>query len=98
MEDKKPDMKNKNILNLDEIREKKRSGTIQLLKDSRKIAHAVETRTCVICDSVKSCVNKAGICSYCFENILTPEEQKIAQEEARHKIIKIHVVDDRWKL
>lgn len=88
---------NNNILSLDEIRAKKRSPTAQLLKDSRKMARAISTRTCVICNTKKSCVNKAGVCSYCFENVLTPEEKIIAEEEAKHKIIKIQVIDDRWE-
>ena len=88
---------NSNILSLAEIRTKKRSPTVQLLKDSRKMAYAISTRTCVICNTKKSCVNKAGVCSYCFENVLTPEEKIIAEEEAKHKIIKIQVIDDRWE-
>ena len=86
-----------NILSLDEIRAKKRSATVQLLKDSRKMARAISTRTCVICNTKKSCVNKAGVCSYCFENVLTPEEKVIAEHEAKLKIIKIQVIDDRWE-
>ena len=86
-----------NILSLDEIRAKKRSTTAELLKDSRKTASAISTRTCIICSTKKSCVSKAGVCSYCFENVLTPEEKMIAEEEAKHKIIKIQVTDDRWE-
>ena len=74
---------NNNILSLDEIRAKKRSVTARLLKDSGKVARAISTRTCVICNTEKSCVNKAGVCSYCFENVLTPEEKIIAEEEAK---------------
>jgi hypothetical protein len=93
---KKIEKKN-NILNLDEIRAKKITGTVQLLKNSKKIARAISNRKCVICNTKKSCVNKAGVCAYCFENVLSPEEKKIAEEEAKHKIIKIQVIDDRWK-
>jgi hypothetical protein len=89
--------KKSNILNLDEIRIKKKTATTQLLKDTKKMARAISTGTCVICNKKKSCVNKAGVCSYCFENVLNPEERLIAKEEAKHKIIKIQVLDDRWE-
>ena len=88
---------NSNILSLDKIRAKKKSPTAQLLKDSRKMARAISTRTCIICNTKKSCVSKAGVCSYCFVNVLTPEEKVIAEGEAKHKIIKIQVTDDRWE-
>ena len=84
------------ILDLDEIRAKKQTSTVHILKDSKKIARAISDRTCIICNTRKACVNKAGVCSYCFENELTPQEKKIAAEEAKHKIIKIQVLDDRW--
>ena len=86
-----------NIVNLNDARAKKQSPTIRLLMDSRKIARAISARTCVICNTIKSCINKAGVCSYCFDNALTPEEKTIAEEEAKHKIIKIQVSDDRWE-
>ncbi len=85
-----------NILDLDEIRAKKRSSTAELLRNSQRIAKAISVRTCVLCNVKKSCVNKTGVCSYCFDNVLTPEERSIAEEEAEHKIIKIQVIDDRW--
>ncbi len=91
------DKKNGKILSLDEIRAKKRSAVIQLLKDSKKVAAAISTRTCLICSAKKACVSKSGVCSYCFEKELTQEEKKIAEREAKHKIIKIQVVDDRWE-
>lgn len=88
-------MEERTVLNLEEIRARKQTPAARLLKDTAKVAHAIETRTCIICNSVKSCVNRAGVCSYCFEEVLTPEEQTIAREEAKHKTIKIQVIDDR---
>ena len=85
-----------NILDLDKCRAKKTSPRIQILKDSKKMALAISTRTCCLCDETKSCVGKTGVCAYCFEHVLTCEEQKIAEEEAQHKIITIQVTDDRW--
>ncbi len=88
-------MEDRTIVNLEEMRARKQTPVARLLKDPAKVAHAIETRTCIICNTVKSCVNRAGVCSYCFEEVLTPEEQAIAREEAKHKIIKIQVIDDR---
>ncbi len=85
-----------NIVDLDRRRARKQTPTAQLLKDSKKISEAVSKRTCVICNAQKACVNKTGVCSYCFENELTPEEKHIAREEASHKTIQIQVSDDRW--
>ena len=86
-----------NILSIDECRAKKTSPRIQILKDSKKIAQSISSRTCCMCDEKKACVGKTGVCAYCFENVLTPEEQKVAEEESKHKIITIHVTDDRWE-
>ncbi len=88
-------MHERTVVNLEEIRARKQTPAARLLKDPEKVAQAIETRTCMLCNTVKSCVNRAGVCSYCFEEVLTPEEQAIAREEARHKIIKIQVIDDR---
>lgn len=88
-------MSDHTIVNLDDIRAKKKTPLIRLLKDHAKVAEAVEARTCLVCGNVKACVNRVGVCGYCFENVLTPEEQQVARDEARHKIIKIQVLDDR---
>jgi len=87
---------NNNILKLDEIRAQKRTKIIDLLKDSKKIALSISSRTCVICSTKKSCINKAGVCAYCYEQVLTPHEKRVADAESKHKIIKIEVIDDRW--
>lgn len=84
-------------MRLDEIRAKKKSTTALLLKNTKKVATAISSRTCLICHTRKACVGKTGICSFCFENELTPEEQIIAEEEAKHKIIRVQVIDDRWE-
>jgi hypothetical protein len=85
-----------NILKLDEIRAQKKKKTIDLLKDSKGIALSISSHTCVICNTKKSCINKAGVCAYCYEHVLTPYEKKVADAESKHKIIKIEVIDDRW--
>ncbi len=84
------------VLDIGAARNKKNSPLLHLLRDSRKVATAITTRTCMICNLKKSCVGKAGVCGYCFEHELTDTERTIAEEEARHKKIKIEVVDDRW--
>lgn len=89
-------MADRTVVHLDDIRAKKHSPLIRLLKDHRKVAQAIESRTCLVCNGVKACVNRAGVCSYCFENVLSEEEKNVAREEARHKIIKIKVLDDRF--
>ena len=97
MKNKKTSAKKNNILNLEATRAKRNTPAALLLKDSRKVAEAISRRTCVICNTQKACVNKSGVCSYCFESVLTPEEKKIAQDEAKYKIIKIQVIDERWE-
>ena len=67
-----------------------------LLKDSKRIAMAVEQRTCVICNTTKKCVNKTGLCVSCYRD-LSPRQKKVADEEAQHKIVAFIVTDDRWK-
>ena len=95
MSNKTPE--HRKIINLNEIRAHKKPGVIQLLKDSRKTAQAIAAHTCLICNSKKMCVNKTGVCASCYDTALTHEEKKVAQEEARHKQIKITVTDDRWE-
>ena len=65
-------------------------------KEPKKAARAIATRTCLICGTQKSCVNKTGVCGYCFEKVLTSDERRIAQEESEYKVIKVEVVDKRW--
>ncbi|MCX8044143.1 MAG: hypothetical protein N3B18_08465 [Desulfobacterota bacterium] len=89
-------MRDRTVVRLDEVRAKKTTPLTRLLKDHVKVAQAIESRTCLVCQSVKACVNRAGVCSYCFEHVLTPEEQAVAREEAKHKIITIRVLDDRF--
>jgi hypothetical protein len=96
MTNKKDNVQN-NIFCLDEIRSKKITTTAQLLKNSKKVTAAISTRTCLVCNSKKACVGKTGVCSYCFDHLLTHEEKIIAEEEAKHKIIRIQVIDDRWE-
>ena len=85
------------VLDFNKIKAQKKPTVTQLLKDSRNVAEAIASRTCIICSSTKSCVNKTGVCAYCFDNVLTPKERQTAKQEAQHKIIKINVEDDRWE-
>ncbi len=86
-----------NVVNLDTIRTHKRSGIITLLKDSKKVTRAIAAHTCLICTTKKMCVNKTGVCASCYDSVLTAEEKLVADAEAKHKIIKITVTDDRWE-
>lgn len=88
---------NATIVQLDEIRALKKSSILQVLKDSRKAAQAIAAHTCLICNTKKMCVDKKGVCASCYDTVLTPEEKKIAEDEAKHKNIKITVTDDRWE-
>ena len=95
----KSDQKNNHkIVHLEEIwKARKEEGRIvAILKDTKRIATAIEKRTCILCEARKMCVNKTGLCAACYLK-LTPEESKVADEEARHKQIKFTVTDDRWK-
>jgi hypothetical protein len=85
------------VVNLSDVRAHKKPSITRLLRDSRKAAQAIATHTCLICSSKKMCVNKTGVCSACYDSMLTREEKMAAQEEAQHKNIKITVTDDRWK-
>lgn len=78
------------------IRAKREEGNIiAILKNSRRVAAAIEKRQCMICNNIKMCVNKTGLCAACYLN-LRPKEKEIADEEARHKRIEFRVLDDRW--
>jgi len=85
------------IIYLEEIRKARgeEPNILAILKDTKRIAEAIQKRTCVLCDLMKMCVNKTGLCAACYHN-LTPKEKKIADEEARHKKVEFKVTDDRW--
>lgn len=96
-------MKNKNqgtsskVVRIEKVR-KEREGKgliIKLLKDTRKVALAIQNKTCLLCRTQKLCVNKTGLCASCYDNLI-PEEKKTAIREAQHKIIEVKVTDDRW--
>ena len=89
---------NHKIIHLEQVR-KARSGegsVFAILKDTKRIAMAIQQRTCVICNTMKMCVNRTGLCAACYLN-LSPKEKKIADEEARHKKVELKVIDDRWE-
>lgn len=89
---------NHKIVQLEQVR-KARSGEdniIAILKDTKRIAIAIQQRTCALCNNMRMCVNKTGLCAACYLN-LSPKEKKIADEEARHKKVELKVTDDRWK-
>ncbi len=69
---------------------------VGILRDTKRIVSAIETRRCALCDTVKICVNKTGLCAACYLD-LSPREKRVADEEARHKKIKLMVRDDRWR-
>jgi len=71
-------------------------STMAILKDSKRIAMAIEKRTCVLCSTAKNCVNKTGLCVSCYRD-LSPPQKKVADEEAQHKKVEFIVIDDRWK-
>lgn len=90
---------NHNVIHLEQVR-RIRTGegsVFAILKDTKRIAMAIEQRTCVLCNTMKMCVNKTGLCAACYLN-LSPQEKKIADEEAKHKRIRLKVTDDRWEV
>jgi len=95
--DKNKNLSDSKVLSLDEKRKQKKYSIISLLRDSRRVAKAIEERICILCQTKKRCVGKTGLCAICYQEKLTPEERKIADEEALHKIIEIKVRDDRWE-
>ncbi|MBW2004661.1 MAG: hypothetical protein JRI72_08615 [Deltaproteobacteria bacterium] len=89
---------NHKIVQLEQVR-KARSGegsVFAILKDTKRIAMAIQQRTCVLCNNMRMCVNKTGLCAACYLN-LSPKEKKIADEEARHKKVELKITDDRWE-
>ena len=94
----KRDKDNNKKVHLDEVLKARDKGdtTIAILKDARRIAEAIEARTCAMCSTVKMCVNKSGLCAACYLS-LSARAKKVADEEARHKKIEFKVTDDRWK-
>ncbi len=89
--------KDHKVIRLDEVW-KARGKTVHLtaiLMDSRRVAEAIRQKTCILCEKTKMCVNKTGLCAACYLN-LTPEDKRVADEEARHKRVELRVIDDRW--
>jgi hypothetical protein len=88
---------NQKVVSLEGQRSKKHAPTsvVSVLQDTRAAARAMQDKTCLLCRSKKLCVNKTGLCAACY-NTLTPQEKKIADSEAVHKIVTVTVSDDRW--
>jgi hypothetical protein len=86
-----------NVVHLRDVRTHKKSSVMTLLKDSKGVAQAISSHICLICHQKKMCVNKTGVCASCYDSALTSEEKTLADNEAKHKIIKITVIDDRWE-
>jgi len=85
---------NHKIIHLEQVR--KARGGLAILKDTKRIAMAIQQRTCVLCNIMKMCVNRTGLCAACYLS-LSPKEKKIADEEAKHKKVELKVTDDRWE-
>ena len=87
------------IVKLEDIwRERGHKRSIMaILKDSKRIAMAIQKRTCALCNTAKNCVNKTGLCVSCYRD-LSPRQKKVADEEAQHKRVEFIVTDDRWKM
>jgi len=85
------------VVNIATVRAKKRGkgSVLELLNDTRQVAHAIQDKTCLQCHSRKLCVNKTGLCASCY-SALSPKEKQVADQEAQHKIIEVTVTDDRW--
>ena len=97
MHDTENDSNPQNIIDLEDIRARKKSGIIPLLRDTQAAAQSIAAHICLICKTKKMCVNKTGVCTSCYDSVLTAEEKKVADEEAQHKTIQIVVTDDRWE-
>jgi hypothetical protein len=85
------------IIRLDEAWKTRGKGgsLIFVLRDTKRVVEAIRQRTCILCEKTKMCVNKTGLCASCYLD-LSPQEKRIADNEARHKIIELKVIDDRW--
>ena len=90
---------NGKIVKLEDIwRTRGHKGSIMaILKDSKRIAVAIQKRTCALCNTAKNCVNKTGLCVSCYQD-LSPGQKRVADEEAQHKRVEFIVTDDRWKM
>jgi hypothetical protein len=88
---------NQKVVSLEVQRNKKQAPTavVSVLQDTRAAARAMQDKTCLLCRSKKLCVNKTGLCAACY-SALSPQEKKIADSEAAHKIVTVTVSDDRW--
>jgi hypothetical protein len=88
---------NPKVVRLEQIRKSrgKEDHIVAILKDMKRIAMAIEKRSCVLCNTTKICVNKTGLCTACYSK-LSHREKAVADEEARHKKIHLTVTDDRW--
>jgi hypothetical protein len=89
--------RSRKVVSIEGQRSKKQAGTsiATLLKDTHATARAIQDRTCLLCSTRKLCVNKTGLCAACY-NSLKPQEKKVADIEAAHKIITVTVSDNRW--
>lgn len=96
MTDNNPN-KSRKVVPIEGQRSKKQAcnSTLTLLHDTHAAARAIHHKTCLLCSTRKLCVNKTGLCASCY-NTLHPQEKKVADSEAAHKIITITVSDDRW--
>jgi hypothetical protein len=90
-------IKSQKVVSIEGQRCKKqaRKSIVARLQDTRAAARAMQDKTCLMCNAKKICVNKTGLCAACY-NTLNPQEKKVADSEAAHKIITVTVADDRW--
>ncbi len=88
---------NRKVVRLEQVwrYRKKEDSVLAILKDVKRVALAIEKRTCALCSTMKMCVNKTGLCAACYSK-LSAKEKKVADEEARHKKVQLIVTDDRW--
>jgi len=86
------------VVQIEKARKKKeeKGSIIALIKNTRKAALAIQSKTCLLCQTKKLCVNITGLCSACYNNLI-PNEKKVADLEAQHKTIEVKVTDDRWE-
>lgn len=100
----RPAMNNSNqnepdkVVHIEKARKQKeeKGSIVVLLKDSQKVVDAIRSKTCLLCQTKKLCVNKTGLCSGCYHSLI-PREKKVADQEAKHKIIEVKITDDRWR-